>query len=70
MKAKYFYFIFLIFIMFLIFSFYFSAPVFAVYPKLVTRLIKGFNNIKIWIIKISTPAAAVAVRDRHIYEKI
>ena len=39
-------------------------------PKLVSKLIKGFNAIKEWLIKIATPAAAVAVRYRCIYEKI
>lgn len=33
----------------------------AAYPKLVSRLIKGFETVKEWIIKIATPAAAVAV---------
>lgn len=34
---------------------------FATEPKLVTKLNKAFENIEDWIIKISTPAAAVAV---------
>ena len=34
---------------------------FAADPTLVTRLNKGLEKIKGWIIKLSTPAAAVAV---------
>lgn len=40
------------------------------YPKLVSTLVDGFETIKNWIIRISTPAAAVAVRNRNFYEKI
>ena len=35
--------------------------VFAADPTLVTRLNKGLEKIKGWIIKLSTPAAAIAV---------
>lgn len=34
---------------------------FATEPKLVTKLNKAFEDIEDWIIKISTPAAAVAI---------
>ncbi len=34
---------------------------FAADPTLVTRLNKGLEKIKSWIIKLSTPAAAIAV---------
>lgn len=34
---------------------------FAADPKLITKLNNAFENIEGWIIKISTPAAAVAV---------
>ena len=34
---------------------------FAADPTLVTRLNKGLDKIKGWIIKLSTPAAAIAV---------
>ena len=33
----------------------------AVTPKLVTKLEKGFEDIESWILKLATPAAAVAV---------
>lgn len=59
-----------IFIIFIIFIFCFSINSFAAYPKLVSTIVGAFEEIKSWIIKISTPAAAVAVRDRGFYEKI
>lgn len=53
------YFIFLI--LFIMFLFVLSTSSFAAYPKLVSKLTNGFEEIESWIIKISTPAAAVAV---------
>lgn len=38
-----------------------STTVFGVTPKLVNKLNSAFEDIESWIIKISTPAAAVAV---------
>ena len=38
-----------------------STSVFASTPKLVNKLNSAFEDIESWIIKISTPAAAVAV---------
>ena len=70
MKKNYLFFIYFTFILFIIFIFSFSSLSFAAYPKLVSKLIKGFEAVKDWIIKIATPAAAVAVRHRCIYEKI
>jgi len=51
------------FIIFLLFIFIFSFPVFSycAYPKIVQTLTSAFENIKDWIIKIATPAAAVSV---------
>ena len=57
-------------ILFITLLFSLSIPSFAAYPKLVSKLINGFDTIKDWIIKIATPAAAVATRNRCIYEKI
>lgn len=58
MKFKKFYFIFLI----LVFIFLLSGSCFAAADaKLVTTISKALNTIKNWIVKISTPAAAVAV---------
>lgn len=67
MKKKNFLFILVLFsILFL--TLYTSS--YAAYPKLVTTLVNGFETIKTWIIRISTPAAAVAVRHRSFYEEI
>ena len=49
----------LILAIYLIFSFYITS--FAATPKLVNKLNDAFEDIEKWIIKISTPAAAVAV---------
>lgn len=38
-----------------------STTVFGATPKLITKLNSAFEDIEGWIIKISTPAAAVAV---------
>ena len=38
-----------------------STTVYGATPKLVNKLNSAFENIESWIIKISTPAAAVAV---------
>ena len=53
--------LFICFIFFSIFILSLSTNCYAAYPKLVSRLINGFEVIKEWIIKIATPAAAVAV---------
>ncbi len=41
--------------------FCFSGDVNAATPKLVNTITKAFENIEDWILKIATPAAAVAV---------
>ena len=64
-----FYFLFIIFL-FIIFIFSFSKNTFAAYPKLITTLTSAFESIENWLIRISTPAAAVAVGTRNLYEKI
>ena len=48
-------------ILFIIFYFCFSTFSYAAYPKLVTTLTKAFENIESWLLKLATPAAAVAV---------
>ena len=60
MKKKNFY-IFLILILSVIFITILKINVYAATPKLVSKLESAFNNIESWIIKLSTPAAAVAV---------
>lgn len=58
MKKKLIYLLFLFFI----FLLFFSSNVFAWgEPELVNKLNKAFESIRDWIIKLSTPAAAVAV---------
>ncbi len=60
MKKIIFY-IYSVLILFVIFFFTFSKISFAAYPKLISILISAFESIESWLIKISTPAAAVAV---------
>jgi len=60
LKKKIFYLLF-IFSISLIFVISFGNNVFAATPKLVSKLESAFSNIESWILKLSTPAAAVAV---------
>lgn len=60
MKKLIFYFYFSIFFCVVLF-FFFNTYSFAAYPKLINKISTAFETIKAWIIKISTPAAAVAV---------
>lgn len=61
MKNKKIFFILFIILFMLITLFILSGSVFAADPKLVTTINKAFENIENWLIKLSTPAAAVAV---------
>ena len=59
-NKKTFYFIFTL--LFTIIIFYCLTPcVYGADPKLVKTITKAFEKIKDWVLKISTPAAAVAV---------
>lgn len=59
MKKKY---LFLILFFIICFSFYFSNFCFAWgEPELVSKLNKAFESVEEWLIKLATPAAAVAV---------
>jgi len=60
MKKKYFYTIFILLII-LILIFCLSSETFCADPKIVTKLNTAFGKIKDWILKLATPAAAVAV---------
>lgn len=60
MKHKKF-FILYFFILFLTFYFSFSNISYAAYPGLITTLMNAFEKIETWLIKLATPAAAVAV---------
>ena len=61
MRKKSICFLFLLFLIYFLFSF--STPCFAAWgePELVSKLNNAFESIKDWLIKLSTPAAAVAV---------
>ena len=52
---------FIFLIMFILFIIFISSTSYAADPKIVTTIKKGFEAIESWILKISTPAAAVAV---------
>jgi hypothetical protein len=54
---KSFIFIFILVIIFLLFS----PNVFAADPKLVSKINTAFQKIELWLIKLATPAAAVAI---------
>jgi uncharacterized BrkB/YihY/UPF0761 family membrane protein len=55
------FFIKLTFILFIIFYFCFYSISFAAYPTLVLTLTNAFEKIRTWLLKLSTPAVAVAV---------
>ena len=61
MKNKKIFYISFIAIFSLILIYSFSISVFAATPKLVSTITNAFEDIEDWILKISTPAAAVAV---------
>lgn len=54
-------FIFIILLLTISFLFSFSTPSFAADPKLISKIKKAFESISDWMIKIATPAAAVAI---------
>ena len=60
------------YILFLLVVFIFLYPSFsfAAYPKLVSTITNAFDSIKTWIVRIATPAAAVAIRFRFSYAEI
>lgn len=60
MNRKTFYVIFILLLIF-IFIFCLSSETFGADPKIVTKLNTAFGKIKDWILKLATPAAAVAV---------
>ena len=55
------FFIFFSFILSIIIVLNSYSIIFAATPKLVSKLESAFSNIESWILKLSTPAAAVAV---------
>lgn len=61
MKKIIFNYFFVIFLLFIFYLLIFSNKAFASTPKLVNKVNDAFKEIESWIIKISTPAAAVAI---------
>ena len=68
-NRKIFFIIFILFISF-IFTFIFTNYSFGADQKLVNTMKKAFEQIQDWLVKLATPAAAVAVRCWCFYEKI
>lgn len=52
---------FIFFLLIVIFIVFISSVSYAADPKIVTTIKKGFESIESWLLKIATPAAAVAV---------
>lgn len=48
-------------ILFIIFYFSLSTFSYAAYPGLITTIMNAFEKIQTWLVKLATPAAAVAV---------
>lgn len=48
-------------IFFIIFYFSLSTISFGAYPALISTIMNAFDKIKTWLIRLATPAAAVAV---------
>ena len=61
---------FIIFASVLCIFFLFPTSTYAAHPRLISMIIGAFDSIKVWIIRIATPATAVAVRHRSIHAKI
>ena len=53
--------IFILLFLFIIFYFSFATYSYGAYPGLITTIMNAFEKIKTWLIKLATPAAAVAV---------
>lgn len=60
MNKKIYLFLFFI-IFFIIFYFILSTTSYGAYPTLISTIMNAFDKIKSWLIKLATPAAAVAV---------
>lgn len=61
MKSKKSFFLCFIFLFVFLILFCFSCTSYGADPKLVTTIKKAFEQIESWILKLATPAAAVAV---------
>lgn len=66
---KIFYYLLFIIVLAIIIVFSFMMPSFGAYPKLVSKLISAFNDIKSYIVAIATPIAAVAIGSGFLMQK-
>ena len=53
--------LFILLFLFIIFYFSFCTISYGAYPGLINTLMNAFEKIQTWLVKLSTPAAAVAV---------
>ncbi len=53
--------LFIILYLFLIFTLFLESSSYCATPKIINTLTKAFENIEDWLLKLSTPAAAVAI---------
>ncbi len=70
MKNKKLFFIIFTLFLFIIFLFTFANSSYGADQKLVNTMKKAFEQIEDWLLKLATPAAAVAVRYWCFYEKV
>lgn len=70
MKNKKLFFITFILFLSVVILFTFTIYSYGADPKLVNTMKKAFEQIKDWLLKLATPAAAVAVRCWNFYEKV
>ncbi len=68
MKKIFYYILFILFIMSFTLFFYNSVSL-AAYPKLISKLMDAFDDIKSYIIAIATPIAAVAIGSGFLMQK-
>ena len=60
-KKKLFYLLYILFLFFILLIFFYSNSFALGEPKIVSKINSAFESIESWLLKISTPAAAVAV---------
>lgn len=60
-KSKFFYYFLFILIISIILIISFPSNCFAIYPKMVSKIISAFEKVQTYIVAISTPAAAVSI---------
>ena len=61
--------LFYILLMSLIIIFSLNLEIFAGYPKLVSKLLDAFNNIKSYLVAMATPVAAIAIASGFLMQK-